>query len=263
MRNFPRLTLLLAAAALVSLNASCTEKKESLRTRLMVTGESDSKASPDTAIVVLSIVTQSTRALDAQQQNARKSDAVMQAVKQAAGSNPDVKTSDYVLEPQRDYGSSGMPRIKGYEARNSLTVTTQALDNVGALIDAATQAGANSVDSVRFVLREGKEARGQALGDASKQAMSKAEAMAQALGGRIVRVVEEREGGFPAPTPPPGMDFYNAQSSGGLYAGLPNMSASAAYKSEARTPFEAGSLNVRSQVFLVVEVEAQPQPSPR
>jgi uncharacterized protein YggE len=251
MRNFPRLMLLLAATALVIFNASCSEKKESLRTHLMVTGESDSKASPDTAIVVLSIVTQSTRALDAQQQNARKSDAVIQAVKQAAGSNPDVKTSDYNLEPQRDWWG-GLPRIKGYEARNSVTVTTQALDNVGAILDAATQAGANSVDSVRFVLREGKEARGQALGDASKQAMSKAEAMAQALGGRIVRVVEEREGGFPAPAPE---QNYAAYSSANSNADAEFTKA----KAEARTLIQPGTLNVRSQVFLVVEVEAQPR----
>src|SRR5919206_2967129 len=121
MRNFPRLIPLLAAFALLIFQASCAaEKKESLRTRLMVTGESDSKASPDTAIVVLSVVTQSARALEAQQQNARKSDAVIQAVKQAAGADPDVKTSDYSLQPQRDW-SNGMERIKGYEARNSVT----------------------------------------------------------------------------------------------------------------------------------------------
>lgn len=252
MRNLPRITLLLATAALVSLSAACSEKKESLRTRLMVTGESDSKASPDTAIVVLSVVTQSTRALDAQQQNARKSDAVIQAVKQAAGPNPDVKTSDYSLQPQREW-SSGLERIKGYEARNSVTVTTPSLDNVGALIDAATQAGANSVDSVRFILREGKEAHGQALGDASKQAMSKAEAMAQALGGRIVRVVEEREGGFPAPAPLfPEATYTSAYSSANSNANADFMN------SQSRTPVQAGTLNVRSQVFLVVEVETQP-----
>ena len=257
MRNFPRLIPPLAATALLILAASCaTEKKESLRTRLMVTGESDSKASPDTAVVVLSVVTQNARAIDAQQQNARKSEAVIQAVKQSAGENTDVKTSDYNLEPQRDYWSNGMPRIKGYEARNSVTVTTQALDNVGVILDAATQAGANSVDSVRFILREGKEARGQALGEASKQAMSKAEAMAQAMGGRIVRVVEEREGGFPAPVPPPGMDF----TANGLPYLSANSNANMDYaKALPRTPVEAGTLNVRSQVFLVVEVEAQPR----
>jgi len=252
MRNFPRLLPLLAATALLTFNFACAEKKESLRTRLMVTGESDSKASPDTAVVVLSVVTQNARALEAQQQNARKSDAVMRAVKQAAGANPEVKTSDYSLEPQRDWWG-GMPRIKGYEARNSVTVTTDALDNVGAILDAATQAGANSVDAVRFILREGKDARGRALGEASKQAMAKAEAMAQAMGGRIVRVVEEREGGFPALPP----DFPEAAHN------LPDaaaLSAESAKMSARRTPIEAGTLSVRSQVFLVVEVEAQPQP---
>jgi uncharacterized protein YggE len=260
MRHVPRLfpfgTLLLAATALLISAASCaTEKKESLRTRLMVTGESDSKASPDTAVVVLSVVTQSTRALEAQQQNARKSDAVMQAVKQAAGANPEVRTSDYGLEPQRDWWG-GMPRIKGYEARNSVTVTTDALDNVGAILDAATQAGANSVDTVRFILREGKEARGRALGEAGRQAMSKAEAMAQAMGGRIVRVVEEREGGFPAPAATAAEEAKYGLPLGSSYTNA-NMSAA---NLSPRTPVEAGTLNVRSQVFLVVEVEAQPRP---
>lgn len=260
MRHLPRLfpfgIRLFAATALLIFAASCaTEKKESLRTRLMVTGESDSKASPDTAVVVLSVVTQNTRALEAQQQNARKSDAVMQAIKQAAGANPEVKTSDYSLEPQRDW-SGGMPRIKGYEARNSVTVTTDALDNVGAILDAATQAGANSVEAVRFILREGKEARGRALGEAGKQAMAKAEAMAQAMGGRIVRVVEEREGGFPAPVAAGPEALHNLP-----YDSMnANANANMDVRLSARvTPLEAGTLSVRSQVFLVVEVEAQPR----
>lgn len=255
-RLFPFGMPLLAATALLTFASCAAEKKESLRTRLMVTGESDSKASPDTAVIVLSVVTQNARALEAQQQNARKSDAVIQAIKQAAGANPEVKTSDYSLEPQRDWWG-GMPRIKGYEARNSVMVTTGALDNVGAILDAATQAGANSVDTVRFTLREGKEARGQALGDAGKQAMAKAEAMAKAMGGRIVRVVEEREGGFPVPALPPGADSRES-----AYASS-NMNANSYgdfAKLPQRTPVEAGTLSVRSQVFLVVEVEAQPQP---
>ncbi len=254
MRHIPRLVPPIVAAAALACALNCsTEKKEPLRTRLMVTGESDSRLPPDTAVVILSVVTQSTRALDAQQQNARKSDAVIEAVKQAAGANPEVKTSDYALEPQRDW-SGGLPRIKGYEARNSVTVTTTALDNVGALVDAATQAGANSVDGVRFTLREGLEARGRALGEAGRQALAKAEAMAQSMGGRIARVVEEREGNFPAPPPPQGYG-YDAE----LRAEASMNANSSAANMAPRTPFEAGSLNVRSQVYLVVEVEVQPR----
>lgn len=255
MRTIPHLLPLVIAAAVLGCAAACSEKKtEVVRTRLLVTGESDAKVPPDTAVVVLSVVTQSRAALDAQRQNARKSEAVINAVKAAAGANPEVQTSDYSLEPQRDYQGQ-MPRIVGYEARNSVSVTTQALDNVGALIDAATGAGANAVDSVSFILRESNGARGKALGDASRQAMQKAEAMAQAMGGRIVRVVEQREGGFPErPTELIGNDASAGLSNVNAYA-----SALHAQAQRARTPVAAGQLNVRSQVYLVVEVEAQPR----
>ena len=245
--------LLITLLAVISATACDKKEKERLVSRVMVTGEADSKAPPDTAVIVVSVVTQNKRALEAQQQNARKSEAVIRAVKEAAGANHEVQTSDYSLQPQRDYYGS-MPRIVGYEARNSVTVKTGVLDNVGAVVDAATQAGANSIERVSFILRESNEARAQTLADASKQAMSKAQAMAQALGGRIVRVLEEREGGF---TNQPTTIYeaeeearFRAYSSAGLSASSAKMSS--------RTPLEAGSLNVRSQVQLVVEIEAQP-----
>jgi uncharacterized protein len=247
MRNILR--LLLPLLAFVIILPACSEKKESVRSRVLVLGEADSKVPPDTAVVTLSVVTQSQRALDAQQQNARKSEAVIQAIKQAAGPNPDVKTSDYSLEPQENWNGN-TARIVGYQARNTVTVNLSALDNVGAVVDAATGAGANSVEGVRFILREANGARGQALADASKQAMDKAKAMAQSMNGRITRVVEEREGGFPERAAQPEDMSVN---------GLPdtNLGYTSAKRSP-RTPVEAGPLNVHSQVFLTVEIEAQP-----
>jgi uncharacterized protein YggE len=246
MKSAPRFVI--ALLAFVIFLPACSEKKESVRSRVLVLGEADSKVPPDTAVVVLSVVTQSGRALDAQQQNARKSEAVIQAIKQAAGPNPEVKTSDYNLEPQENWNGN-TSKIVGYEARNTVTVNLSALDNVGAVVDAATGAGANSVEGVRFILREADAARGQALADASKQAMEKAKAMAQALGGRITRVVEEREGGFPERAAPPDDISANGTAT--------NSNLDYRAKQAARTPVEAGPLNVRSQVFLTVEIEAQ------
>src|SRR5688572_1584959 len=196
MKSLKRLTPLVLSVLFVAFAGGCAQKESPPRlTRLLVMGEADLKEPPDTAVVVLSVVTQNKAALEAQQQNARKSNAVMQAVREAAGANPEVETSDYSLQPQRDWMGS-MPRIVGYEARNSVTVRTGTLEQVGALIDAATRAGANSVESVNFVLRESNPARGRTLSEATKQAMGKARSMAEALGGRVVRVVEEQEGGF-------------------------------------------------------------------
>jgi uncharacterized protein YggE len=219
---------------------------------VLVTGEANSQAPPDTAVIVLAVVTQNQRALDAQQQNARKSEAVIQAVKESAGANPEIKTSDYSLQPQQSYRSNAMPSIIGYEARNTVTVTTGELNNVGAVIDAATRAGANSVESVAFTLRETSPARAQTLAEASKQAMAKAQAMAQALGGRVVRVVEEQEGGFQ------NRPLMTDEEQGYSDKASANMNVATRTELVARTPVESGSLNVRARVQLIVEIEVQP-----
>ncbi|HVF56161.1 MAG TPA: SIMPL domain-containing protein [Pyrinomonadaceae bacterium] len=247
----PSLLIILVVAVVAAVASACATKEKRL-SRVMVTGEADVKAPPDTAVIVLSVVTQNGRALDAQQQNARKSDAVMQAVKEAAGANPEVRTTGYSLEPQRNWNGS-MPKIVGYEARNSVTVTTGQLDNVGAVIDAATQAGANSVESVAFILRENNPARGQTLSDATKQAMGKAQSIAQALGGRVVRIVEQQEGGFVNRRTGTDEERNEAYPSA---AAMANTATDAA-KQTMRTPVEAGSLSVKSQVQLIVEIEAQ------
>src|SRR5207249_8674930 len=123
-------------------------------TQAAVAGEAITRVEPDTSIMTLSVVTQSTQAITAQQENARKSDAVASAVKNVAGSSAEVKTSDYTLQPQYDYRDNRLPKIVGYDARNSVIVTMSDLKNVGAVIDAASRAGANSIDSVSFILRQ-------------------------------------------------------------------------------------------------------------
>ena len=213
-------------------------------TRVTVVGESQTDVPPDTALVSFSVVTQNAQAVTAQQENARKIEAVMKALQDAsAGAKQDVKTSNYNLTPEQDYSSNGLPKIVGYEARNTITVTTDNLNQVGALIDAATKAGANSVEGISFVLRDDSTKRGDALGTATKQALAKAEAIAQSLGGKIVRVVETVEGGS-TPTP--------------IVSATPYMAATNTMsKPEYKTQIQAGSINVRGQVTLVVEIDAR------
>jgi len=210
-------------------------------TRVTVMGESQTQVPPDNAVVSFSVVTQHTQAVTAQQENARKIDAVIKALRDAAGDpNLEIKTSNYSLSPEQDYSSDRMPKIIGYEAKNTLSVTTPKMDHVGALIDAATNAGANSVEGISFILREDSPTRGDSLGTATRQAMAKAEGIAQSLGGRVVRIVETLEGGV-APV---------EGSIPGLTASA-NTNASSAY----RTPIQASSINMYSRVVLVAEIE--------
>lgn len=239
------LVLLLTSQALAqsAQGSTSTLAGESSRrlTRVLVNGDAVVQAQPDTAILSISVVTQRARALDAQSENATKSEAVMRAVKTAAGAGAEVKTSGYVLEPQRVFRENQPPTITGYEARNTVTVTLSDLARVGAVIDAAAQAGANNVDSVSFMLRKDRPAKSQALAEATREAMEKARALAEALGGRVVRIAEVQEAGAIVRPIYEAMD--KVQTMRGAVAG------------QAATPIEVGTLDIRSQVQLIAEVE--------
>lgn len=207
-------------------------------TRVSVSGDSIIQAQPDTAILVISVVTQAKQALDAQQQNAAKSEAVIRALKSAAGSGAEVKTGGYSLQPQRVYKEGQPLAITGYEARNSVNVTMGDLTKVGATIDAAGQAGANELAGVYFTLKQDRPARDSALKEATREALSKAQVIAQALGGKVARIVEVQEEGFVRPMMAGTMVGYAEQA-----------------RVAATTPIEAGTLDVRSRVQLVAEIE--------
>jgi uncharacterized protein len=205
-------------------------------TRVVVSGDSVIQAQPDTAILTIGVVTQGKRAIDAQQENATRSDAVVRALKAVAGPGAEIKTSGYSLQPQRVYRENQPPTITGYEARNSVIVVLNDLTKVGAVIDAAAQAGSNDVAGVSFTLRKDRPARDQALAEATREAVSKAEVIARALGGRVFRIVEVQEEGTGRPIPVYQTEYAQA-------------------KAAVATPIEVGTLDITSRVQLVAEVE--------
>lgn len=213
------------------------------RTQVTVTGNSIVQAQPDTAIIQVAVVTQNKSALAAQEENARRSDAVVRAVRDAAGADAEVKTSGYSLQPQRVYRENQPPTITGYEARNGVFVTLTDLNRVGRVIDAASAAGANSVDSLQFILRRDQPARQQALTEATRDALAKAQAIASALGGRVVRIVELQEAGTFRPRP-----VQDAVAEFGA----------AKIRQSVATPIEVGALDLTSQVQLTAEIETRP-----
>lgn len=237
------MTVVLAAATVLHAQETRTPTTDNAKrqTRITVGGDAIVHAQPDTAIMTVSVVTQAKRAVDAQQENATKTDAVVRALKAAAGTGAEVKTSGYSLQPMRVYRENQPPTITGYEARNSVTLTTSDLTKLGSVIDAAGQAGANDVTGISFTLRQDRPARDRALQEATREAVSKAQVMAQALGGRVVGIVEVQEEGFIRPPQP----VYQAE-------------AFMAKRDAVTTPIEIGPLDITSRVQLVALVETNP-----
>lgn len=219
--------------------ATGTQTESRGLTRVIVSGDSIVQAQPDIAILTIAVVTQAKRAIDAQQENATKSDVVVRALKSAAGPGAEVKTSGYSLQPMRVYREGQPPAITGYEARNSVTVTMSDLTKVGSVIDASSQAGANDLAGLSFTLKQDRPARDRALAEATREAVNKARVIASALGGRLVRIVEVQEEGTNRPRPSYEMDQMQTMRAG---AAPP-------------TPIEVGTLDITSRVQLIAEIE--------
>lgn len=197
--------------------------------------------SPDEAFVYLGVQTQSNDAQSAQQENAVKMEKIINALKSSGISEDDMETSGYSIYPMRDYEKPELA-VTGYIVSNQLKVTVKDIDNVGDVIDAAVDAGANEVQGVSFTLSESaqQDARELAIENAVKVARADADTLAQALDVVIVGPLEITTSGGGIVTPYP----------------MPYAVADVAYaESAARTPtpIQPGDVSVTMYVQMVYQ----------
>ena len=125
----------------------------------------------------------------------------------------------------------------GYTVTNAVVVKVRNLANVGKVIDTALANGANRVDSLEFSASDPSAAKNAALADAARDARSKADAVARALGVRIVRV----------------LNVYADSQSHTPRNYMPMMMAKDAYS--ASTPIAAGELSYEASVNIAYVIE--------
>jgi hypothetical protein len=161
---------------------------------ISATAEATVSAQPDLARIDVGVVTQAPSAREAASKNAQLLERVLAAVRPAAGAAAAIKTVSYALSPVHVYPrEGGEPTITGYRASNTVRVEMTDLARVGPVIDAATGAGANEIQSLQFTLKDEEATRAQALRDASRSARAKAEAIASALNTRLGRLISAEE----------------------------------------------------------------------
>jgi hypothetical protein len=201
-------------------------------------GEAVISAEPDQAEIDIGVVTQARGAPDAAKENAEKAARVLAEVKKLLGKGDEVKTAGYSLTPNYRYPQGGKPEITGYTATSILRIKSGNLANVGKLIDASMQSGANNINRLAFTLKDEHAAQLQALRLATQKARAKTDELAAALGLKIVRILalNEVERGVRPITMP--------------IARGAQMEALAA----APTPVETGTIEVRSSVTLTAEL---------
>ncbi|MCC6946726.1 MAG: SIMPL domain-containing protein [Bradyrhizobiaceae bacterium] len=205
---------------------------------LAVTGEGLVAARPDMAVVSVGVVSQAPLARDALAQNSKAMTAVIAAVKEAGIDAKDIETSQLSLRPQYSYpgqGSREAPKLVAYEASNNVSVRVRDLDKLGALLDRLVTSGANQIRGIELTLAEPGPVRDAARVAATKEAMRKANLLADAAGVRIVRILSIAEELLDGPRPV-----------------VMRMQAEAAAR--APVPIEAGEQEIRARVSAVFEI---------
>jgi len=180
-------TLLVSAVLLVALAlGACSptimaDAAPPVRT-LNVNGTGQAFLSPDIAYIYIGVHTEEDTAADAVEVNNSQTQKVISALRDAGVAANDIRTTNFSIWPNQQYGPNGQPTGTRYVVDNSVFVTVRKLDGLGDLLDSAIGAGANSINSIQFDVADKTEALKKAREEAVKDAKEQAQQLADAAG---------------------------------------------------------------------------------
>jgi uncharacterized protein len=204
-----------------------------------VSGHGSVNVPPDTASVNIGVDVIKPTLGEAQETATAQATAVIEAFEAAGIAPDDIQTDYFSVNILRDYSENADPTlITGFEIINQLRVTVRDTEQLGELLDAAVNAGANSIYGVTFYVDDQTAAASEARVEAVEDARTKAEELASAAGMTLGPVVAVSEGTTPIISPIYGM----ARGGGGM--GM----------AESATPVEPGSTTVAVDVMMTFEL---------
>ena len=203
---------------------------------ISVSGQGRADVAPDMAVVNIGIVTTGKTAQLAQAENARVASDVTAALGQLGIFSKDIQTH-YTMSPVYEKGD--YRKAVGYRANNTVTVTVHDVAKAGQVIDAALSSGATDVNGLSFGLKDAKSVRNTALQMAVQDARSKADAIAAALGVKIVGIQNVKEDGG---------NFARYEVANARLAKLDGAAM-------ADTPVNAGTVEVNAEVHIDFQIQ--------
>jgi len=164
---------------------------------VVMVGEGEVKAMPDTAVVSGGVVTKARDASDALHDNAQAMAKVIAALKALGITDKQIATSSIGFQPvypPYDPKTGQSNKVIGYQVSNSLRVTLSDLSRAGEVLDALIDNGANQYASIGFEIKDRAALEEKARVEAGKDALKRAMAYAGSVGAELGTVRSIREG---------------------------------------------------------------------
>lgn len=177
---------------------------------ITVTGTGEVFAIPDTGEFSFSVVEEGKTVKEAQEKATKKMNTILDAVKEMGIEDKDVKTIGYNSYPKYDYQTTsgcaqgycppGKSILIGYEVSQNISVKVRKTEQAGDVLTKVGTLGASNISGLNFVIDDLDKVQMEARDEAIADAKAKAEALADSLGVKLVKIVSFYENvGGPMP----------------------------------------------------------------
>ena len=177
---------------------------------ISVSGEGETFAKPDIAMLSLSVEVEKPKVKDAQDEATKKMNDVFAFLKKEGIEEKDIKTTSYTITPLYDYHTKevicqagycppvGKQVLRGYQVMQSLSVKVRDTDKTGEVLAGVGELGITNVYGPDLSIDDEDALRAEVRKLAIEDARAKAKILADDLGVTLVRVISFSEGGsFP------------------------------------------------------------------
>ncbi|MFO7854512.1 MAG: SIMPL domain-containing protein [Paracoccaceae bacterium] len=193
-----------ALAILMPVAAAAQATPPDCAGEITVEGRGAVSAVPDLLTVGFDAEAEAENPAEAFSEAARRTQAVLDALRESGVAEGDLATSGVSLGPMRERPDrDAPPETVGWRASSSLTATLRDLSGFGETVDAAVAAGATGLGSVSLEVSDAEAKLGEARAAAVRDALAKAEAMAGAAELSLGPVLALVEAGAETPRPTP------------------------------------------------------------
>jgi uncharacterized protein YggE len=214
------------------------------RNLIFTEGVAEVMGQNDSAKISIAVVTDGKNLEQISAENARKTKQILKVIKRLDSTGLKLETSNYRVTPQKDY-KARPPEIKGYEVYNAIEVTLENMEpenlstRCSKIVGQALENGANTIHTINFYIKNRASLEKEALTQATKEAIARAETLAQAAGVQLKRIATLST--HPIQPPPRPNRYRTALMESDAAEGAP--------------PIEIGESQIRVQVSLAYEIE--------
>ena len=171
-----------------------TDEDSSDQRTVTVTGIGQANAQPDQAVVRVGVQTEAENAAEALSENSSQMQTLLATLQEAGIPEADIQTQFLQLYPRYTQTSQETTStLAGYVAINIAEVRVREIDSIGEVLDAAVEAGGNTIDSIRFEFGDPAEVLEQARSGVMQDAQGKAEQLASLADGELGQVLTINE----------------------------------------------------------------------